>query len=207
MVRPDVEVVDSRGALARGLATVAGWGRTAWAALTRSGVERAEALLLLKAAVATVLAWQLAVRLLDSPYPFYAPMAALLVVDRTIVRSIGASARRVTAVVVGMSIAWLVGSLVGVTWSVVMFVAVLIGRWPRLGDHGIQVPAMVLLSLITVNGTDTEFTYLTIVETVLGGVVGVAVNAVVLAPMHVDEPRRAVRDLTERLQRVLADMA
>lgn len=209
-MRPDVEVVDSRRALARGLATMARWGRTAWAALTRSGVERAEALLLLKAAVATVLAWQLAVRLLDSPYPFYAPMAALLVVDRTIVRSIGASARRVAAVVVGMSIAWLVGSLVGVTWwsmVVVMFVAVLIGRWPRLGDHGIQVPAMVLLSLITVNGTDTEFTYLTIVETVLGGVVGVAVNAVVLAPMHVDEPRRAVRDLTDRLQRVLADMA
>ena len=144
MVRPDVEVVDSRGAPARGLATVAGWGRTAWAALTRSGVERAEALLLVKAAVATVLAWQLAVRLLDSPYPFYAPMAALLVVDWTIVRSIGASARRVAAVVVGMSIAWLVGSLVGVTWRsmVVMFVAVLIGRWPRLGDHGIQVPAM-----------------------------------------------------------------
>ncbi len=122
------EVVDSRGALARSLATVAGWGRTAWAALTRSGVERAEALLLVKAAVPTVLAWQLAVRLLDSPYPFYAPMAALLVVDRTIVRSIGACARRVTAVVVGMSIAWLVGSLVGVTWwsmVVVMFVAVL----------------------------------------------------------------------------------
>ena len=185
---------------------MAGWGRTAWAALTRSGVERAEALLLLKAAVATVLAWQLAVRLLDSPYPFYAPVAALLVVDRTIVRSIGARARRVTAVGVGMCIAWLVGSLVGVTWWS-MFVAVLIGRWPRLGDHGIQVPAMVLLSLITVNGTDTEFTYLTIVETVLGGVVGVAVNAVVLSPMHVDEPRRAVRDLTERLQRVLADMA
>jgi hypothetical protein len=35
---------------------VAGWGRTAWAALTLAGVEGAEALLLLKAAVATVLA-------------------------------------------------------------------------------------------------------------------------------------------------------
>ena len=57
---------------------------------------------------------------------------------------------------------------------------------------------MVLLSLITVNGTDTEFTYLTIVETVLGGAVGVAVNAVVLAPMHLDEPRDALRDLTSR---------
>ena len=73
--------------------------------------------------------------------------------------------------------------------------ALLIGRWELLGDHGIQVPTMVLLSLITVNGTDTEFTYLTIVQTVLGGVVGVAVNAVVLAPMHLEEPRDALRDL------------
>ena len=90
---------------------------------------------------------------------------------------------------------------------VVMFVALLIGRWRRLGDHGIQVPTMVLLSLITVNGTDTEFTSLTIVETVLGGVVGVAVNAVVLAPMHLDEPRDALRDLTSRVQDVLGDIA
>ena len=109
-----------------------------------------------------------------------------------------------------MSIAWLVGSLVGVTWwsmVLVMFVALLIGRWRRLGDHGIQVPSMVLLSLITVNGTDSDFTYLTIVETVLGGIVGVAVNAVVLAPMHLDEPRDALRDLTSRVQAVLGDIA
>ncbi len=165
---------------------------------------------MLKAAVATVLAWQLAVRLLDSPTPFYAPMAALLVVDRTMVRSLGASARRVAAVVLGMSIAWLVGSLVGVTWwsmVVVMFLALLIGRWEMLGDHGIQVPTMVLLSLITVRGTDTDFTYLTIVETVLGGAVGVAVNAVVLAPMHLDEPREALRDLTNRVRDVLKDIS
>lgn len=210
MVSREVEVVDARGWPARTRAALQRWAQAAWAALTRPGVERAEGLLLLKAAIATVLAWQLAVRLLDSPQPFYAPMAALLVVDRTMVRSVGASARRVAAVVLGMSIAWLVGSLVGVTWwsmVAVMFVALLIGRWDRLGDHGIQVPTMVLLSLITVKGTDTEFTYLTIVETVLGGVVGVAVNAVVLAPMHLDEPRDALRDLTTRVQDVLKDIA
>ncbi len=203
-------VVDARGLPGRVRAVVEGWARAVRAAVTSPGVERAEGLLLLKAAVATVLAWQLAVHLLDSPQPFYAPMAALLVVDRTIVRSIGASARRVAAVVLGMSIAWLVGSLVGVTWwsmVLVMVVALLIGRWDRLGDHGIQVPSMVLLSLITVNGTDTGFTSLTIVETVLGGVVGVAVNAVVLAPMHLDEPRAALKDLTARVQDVLRGMA
>jgi len=192
------------------MAPLRGCAHAVRAALTRPGAERFEAVLLLKAAVATVLAWQLAVRLFDSPAPFYAPMAALLVVDRTMVRSVWASARRVAAVVVGMSIAWLVGSVVGVTWwsmVVVMFVALLIGRWRRLGDHGIQVPSMVLLSLITVNGTDGAFTYLTIVETLLGGAVGVAVNAVVLAPMHLDEPRDALRDLTSRVQNVIGDIA
>jgi uncharacterized membrane protein YgaE (UPF0421/DUF939 family) len=210
VVSREVEIVDTRRLPRRVVATLRGWGEVVRAALTRPGVERTEGLLLLKAAVATVLAWQAAVHLLDSRAPFYAPMAALLVVDRTMVRSFWASARRVAAVVVGMSIAWLVGSLVGVTWwsmVLVMFVALLIGRWRRLGDHGIQVPTMVLLSLITVNGTDMEFTSLTIVETVLGGVVGVAVNAVVLAPMHLDEPRDALRDLTGRLQGVLADVS
>ena len=210
MATPEVEVVDARPLPSRVVATLRGWARSVRAALTRSGPERFEALLLLKAAVATVLAWQLAVHLLDSATPFYAPMAALLVVDRTMVRSLWASARRVAAVVVGMSIAWLVGALVGVTWwsmVVVIFIALLIGRSQLLGDHGIQVPTMVLLSLITVNGTDTEFTHLTVVETVLGGVVGVAVNAVVLAPMHLDEPRDALRDLTSRLQDVLAEVA
>ena len=85
--------------------------------------------------------------------------------------------------------------------------ALLIARWPLLGDHGIQVPTTALLSLLTVKGTDTDFTYLTIVETVLGRIVGVAVNAVVLAPMHLDEPRDALRDLTTRVQDLLKDMA
>lgn len=174
------------------------------------GTEPGGGLLMLKAAVATVLAWQLAVHVLDSGTPFYAPMSALLVVDRTIVRSAGASAKRVVAVVLGMSVAWLVGSQVGVTWwsmVPVMLVATFIGRWKALGEHAIQVPTMVLLSLLTVQGTDSEFTLLTIVETALGGVVGLAVNAVVLAPMHLTWPRRELRALTDRVQALLADMA
>ena len=77
MATPEVEVVDARRLPRRVLATLWGWATAVRAALTRPGVERAEGLLLLKAAVATVLAWQLAVHLLDSATPFYAPMAAL----------------------------------------------------------------------------------------------------------------------------------
>lgn len=192
----------------RGTARV--WVTNARAAVRAPGPERTDALLLVKAAVAAVIAWQLAVRLMDSPTPFYAPLAALLVVDRTIVRSVWQSVERIVAVVVGMSVAWVAGTYLGVTWwsmTLVMLVALLIGRWDRLGEHGIQVPIMVLLSLVTVKWADVDFTYLTIVETVLGGAVGVAVNAVVLAPMHLTEPRRAVRDLTERVRGLLEDMA
>jgi len=186
------------------------WGRDARNAVRHAGPQRDAALLMGKAALATVLAWQFAVRVLDSPNPFYAPMAALLVVDRTMVRSIGASAQRVVAVVVGMSAAWLVGSVVGVHWWTmlpVLYLALLIARWRRLGDHGIQVPTMVLLSLLTVGGTDMEFTYLTIVETLAGGVIGVLTNAVVLAPLHVQQPREQIKTLNARVCRLLNDIA
>jgi hypothetical protein len=179
-------------------------------AVRRAGPERDAALLMGKAALATVLAWQFAVRVLHSPAPFYAPMAALLVVDRTMVRSLWASAQRLVAVIVGMSAAWLVGATLGVHWwsmLPVMAFALLVGRWRRLGDHGIQVPAMVLLSLITVGGTDVEFTYLTIVETMAGGVIGVLTNAIVVAPLHIQQPRDQIRALTRQVCLLLNDIA
>jgi hypothetical protein len=178
--------------------------------LREAGPERDGLLLLFKAAVAAVLAWLFAVRVLDSPVPFYAPMAALLVVDRTMIRSISASAQRIAAVVLGLGFAWCVAVLVGVTWwsmFAILLVALLIGRWSRLGDHGIQVPTMVLVSLITVNGTSEQFTYLTIVETVAGGVIGVAVNAVVLAPLHLTKPRQQVSALARQVHDLLDEMA
>src|SRR5688572_6008900 len=167
-------------------------------AIRRPGADRDTALLMAKAALATVLAWQFAVHVIDSRSPFYAPMAALLVVDRTMVRSLWASAQRLAAVVVGMSTAWLVGSLVGVHWwsmLPVLFLALLIAQWHRLGDHGIQVPTMVLLTLLT------------IAETLLGGVIGVAVNAVVLAPLRIREPRQQVAELSRSVRELLADIS
>lgn len=179
-------------------------------AIRRPGADRDTALLLAKAALATVLAWQFAVHVIDSTSPFYAPMAALLVVDRTMVRSLWASAQRLAAVVVGMASAWLVGSVVGVHWwsmLPVIYLALLIARWRTFGDHGIQVPTMVLLSLLTVGGTDSNFTIVTIGETLAGGVIGVLTNAIVLAPLHIQTPREAITDLTRTVRDLLGDLS
>ena len=179
-------------------------------ALREPGPERDALLLLVKAAAAAVLAWQFAVHVLHSTVPFYAPMAALLVVDRTMVRSLSASAQRIAAVVLGLGVAWAVATFVGITWWTmfgVVLVALVIGRWSRLGDHGIQVPTMVLLSLITAKGTNEEFTYLTIVETIAGGVIGVATNAIVLAPLHLTRPRQRVIAIARQVHDLLDEMA
>lgn len=193
----------SRAALARA-------ARSARLALIHGGPERNAFLLLCKAALATVLAWEFAVRVLHSPTPFYAPMAALLVVDRTMVRSLWASVQLIAAVVLGMSVAWAVGSVAGVNWwsiGPVIFFALLLGRWSRLGDHGLQVPAMVLLSLLTVGGTSVSFTYLTILETLIGGAIGVITNAVVLAPLHLRRSREQVVAMAHQVHELLHEMS
>ena len=195
-------MTNSRAALAA--------ARSACHALSQAGPERDTFLQLCKAALATVLAWQFAVRVLHSPTPFYAPMAALLVVDRTMVRSVWAGVQRIAAVVLGMSVAWAVGSVAGANWwsiGPVIFLALLLGRWPRLGDQGIQVPAMVLLSLLTVGGTNVSFTYVTILETLIGGAIGVITNGLVLAPLHLRRPRERVVALASQVHELLDQMA
>lgn len=169
-----------------------------------------ETLLVVKAAVATVIAWVITSRFMDSATPFYAPLAALLVVDRTIMRSLGQSVRRLIGIGLGMGLAWLVGVTLGLSWwsmLLVILCALVIGRWQQLGDSGIQVPSMALLSLITAGGTDTDFTAITMLETLIGALVGVAVNVLVMAPLHVQEPREQVRDYTRRVRGLVDQMA
>jgi hypothetical protein len=52
-----------------------------------------------------------------------------------------------------------------------------------------------------------EFTYLTIVETLAGGVIGVLTNAVVVAPLHIQQPRDQIRALTRQVCQLLNDIA
>ena len=179
-------------------------------ALRQPGPERDALMLLVKAALATVLAWQFAMHVLHSPVPFYAPMAALLVVGPTLGGGGWGWAPPRAAGRVGLAVAWVASTFIGVNWwtmFVVILVALVIGRWSRLGDHGIQVPAMVLLALITAKGTDEDFTSLTIIETIAGGIIGVAVNALVFAPLHLTKPRQRVKALTDQVRDLLLELS
>ena len=165
--------------------------------------------MVVKAAVAGTLAWVFADRVVGSPTPSYAPMAAMLVVERTIARSVSGSLRRLVAVLLGMGLAAAIGLTLGLSWwtmLLALLVGLVISRAPVLGDHASMVPIMALLSLITAGGTDEDFTFITLLETLGGGLIGIAVNALVLPPTMVrtsqDEVRRVATDAYE----LLADM-
>lgn len=190
------------------------WADRGWAATRRllSGnePERSTALMLVKAAVATVAAWQIAVHLLGSTVPYYAPLAALLVVDRTIERSLWTSARRLVAVVAGALTAWAVGEAVGATWwsvGLVVLVTLAVARLPALGEHGVQITITALFALLTVGGTGESYLGSVVVETLVGGLVGLTVNIVVIPPLQTRTPTRRLAAMIDRFTGLLRRMA
>ncbi|MBM6546313.1 FUSC family protein [Janibacter sp. YIM B02568] len=177
----------------------------------RSGDPEARSglLLIVKAAVAGTLAWVFADRIVGSPTPSYAPMAAMLVVERTIARSVSGSVRRLVAVLLGMGLAAAIGLTLGLSWWT-MLLALLIGmtisRAPILGDHATMVPIMALLSLLTAGGTDEDFTIITLLETLGGGIIGITVNAALMPPALVQTSQDEVRRVATDAYTLLADM-
>ncbi|WP_252974088.1 FUSC family protein [Janibacter melonis] len=170
---------------------------------------RGTVMLVVKAAVAGTAAWTLASNVFDSSTPTYAPLAAMLVVERTIARSVSGSVQRLVAVLIGMLMAAGAGLSVGLHWWTmlpVLAVAVAIGRVPALGDHGSMVPTMALLSLITAGGTDTDFTVATMLETVMGGAIGILVNAVLAPPAHIETSRQRLRRIAGEAYELVTDV-
>jgi Aromatic acid exporter family member 1 len=163
---------------------------------TRDAVDRVTRL-----AVASIAAYAVAGALLEGPLPILAPLTALLVVQVTFVGSLKSGVQRVVSVVAGVLIATAFSMWVGFTWwslGLLIAASLVVGQFLRLGDHLLEVPisAMIVLSAGAAEATALD----RIVETLIGALVGVAVN--VLVP-----PRVQVRDAATAVERLATDMA
>jgi Aromatic acid exporter family member 1 len=163
---------------------------------TRDAVDRVTRL-----TVASIAAYVVAQALLEGPIPILAPLTAMLVVQVTFVGSLKSGVQRVVSVVAGVLIATAFSMWVGFTWwSLALLVAasLVIGQFLRLGDHFLEVP---ISAMIVLGAGAAEATALgRIVETLIGALVGVAVNIIV-------PPRVQVRDAATAVQRLAMDMA
>ncbi|MFV2120424.1 FUSC family protein [Streptomyces sp. Act-28] len=166
--------------------------RRAW---TGPGRERDLAAQSLKAALAALIAWIVASRLLQAPMAFIAPWVAVALVRSTVYRSLTQSLEQLAAVALGTTLATATGMVFGdptLAMVLVLPVTLLLGNWRKLGDQGVYGATAALFTLTTGDpGVDQAVARL--LESLLGAAVGVAVNMLIRPPVYLRDSRDSLR--------------
>jgi uncharacterized membrane protein YgaE (UPF0421/DUF939 family) len=169
-------------------------------------VSRTQILLATRAAVAAGIAWAVAVAVDPHSRPYFAPLAAILIVQPTVYDSLSRAFQRVVGVVFGVAAALGVShflTLSGWSIAIIVFVGLLIGWSLRLGPQGVvQVPVSALL-VFAVGSVTPGYGGRRVVETLIGS--AVAVLAVLVSP-SAPAPERVVSDALAPLRRCRDDL-
>ncbi|MCO5985276.1 aromatic acid exporter family protein [Actinoallomurus spadix] len=163
----------------------------------------------LKAAGAALLAWVIAAIWLDAPLAYLAPWVALLMVNATVYRSIVKGVRQLAAVVVGLLAATGAHLLVGdrtLTLASVLIVMTPLAYWRRFGDEGIYAATTAIL-VLTSGAPSAHQLVSRLLETGLGTLVGVGVNALIVPPVHLRGARRTIESVADELAGLLEGAA
>ncbi len=168
-----------------------------------------DVLQLVKTVLAAVVAWVLAASVLDLPQPFLAPWSALLVVHATVYRTFSKGSQQVAATVVAVVLASAVGETVGLSTAAVallLVLALLLGAVPWLGAEATTIATTGLVVLTT--GFDSDVMLISrLLDTAIGVVVGLAVNALVWPPLRRHTAAEALDRIDDGIGQLLVDMA
>ncbi|MFF1449242.1 aromatic acid exporter family protein [Streptomyces sp. NPDC058274] len=194
----------------RALAWEAGavWGSVR-RAVTVPGPERDTAVQSLKAAGAALLAWAVAGWWWHAPMALMAPWTALFLVQSTVYRSLLSALQQFVVVVVGTLLAAAAGVLTHnemAAMALALPLTVLLGNYARFGTHGLSAPtaALFVLAYGSYSGADIAHRFL---ETLLGAVIGIGVNALVLPPVHARRVSQLRAQLPDASAELLHDVA
>ncbi|WP_308377531.1 aromatic acid exporter family protein [Streptomyces sp. ISL-99] len=172
-------------------------GRSARRAAAGPGPERDVVTQSLKAAGAAAAAWALAGWWWNAPMALMAPWTAVVLVQSTVYRSLRSGVQQLVVIAVGTVLAAGAANLTGNTMAamaLVLPVAVLLGTYARFGEHGLYAPTTALFVLAYGSHSALDVLH-RLFESAVGAVIGIAVNALILPPVHL----RSVRDSLHRL--------
>lgn len=155
--------------------------------------KRAPLLQVVKSAVATIGAWLIAGWLVPGPLPVFAAIAALLVVLPSVNQSFVKAIERSLGVIGGVLIATGLSVLLGPqSWVVLLAIVVaMLVAWafratPGMGNQ-VAISAMLVLAL---GSSSPQYALDRIVETLIGVVIGIIVNALIVPPVLAAPARR-----------------
>ncbi len=184
-------------------------GRAARAVVRGPGRERDLLVQSLKAALAALLAWLVAQVWLGDPMALMAPWVALVLVQATVYSSLVTGARQFAAICVGALVASGAQAVTDDNTGALALsvpVLVLLSNWRRFGDQGIYAATTAVFTIAS--GTvSVEAVGHRLGQAALGAVIGVAVNAFVMPPVHLRDVRENLAALAREAGEVLSAVA
>ncbi|MFF8404710.1 hypothetical protein ACF06P_24175 [Streptomyces sp. NPDC015684] len=163
-----------------------------------------------RATVAAGLTWQTCAVLLHAHDPYAGAVAALLIVETTVVRTVGAALRYGAGCLLGVLVAvpgalYTEPAMLGLGF--VVFASVLLARQGFLGHHGLHVPTTALITYALVRGRHSGELTSHLAEIVVGIAFGLACSALLCPTVRVRSAERALEDLRVLIARHLDGLA
>ena len=172
--------------------------------------SRSPLLQVLKTSVAAIAAWLICTITLGQPLPIFAAIAALLVVQPSVNQSLAKGIERSVGVIFGVILAYVAGMLFGHgSWIVlgIIVVSLLVAWALRLSPGSAnQIPISAML-VIALGANTPGYAVNRVLETVIGAVVGLAVNAIIVPPVLLTPAHAEVVRLAERVADTLSSFA
>ncbi|MFJ9079408.1 aromatic acid exporter family protein [Streptomyces sp. NPDC102278] len=178
-------------------------------ALRERGAERVQAIQALKAAAAAVLAWSIAGWWWEAPMAMMAPWSAVLIVRATVYQSVRCAGQQFLAIALGTVAAAGAGTLTGGTLAAMALalpLTALVGSHPKFGEYGLSASATAVFVLTygSYSGADIGHR---LVESLVGSVIGILVNALVLPPLDLRQVEQSLDHMRRRTAELLSTIA
>lgn len=160
-------------------------------------------------AIAAMLAWFVA-RQVDAEQSYIAPYVAVFMMSATVYRSLLTAGRQLAAIITGVLIAFAAITTIPhevLALGVAVFAGMLLGQWQRFGESGVWVGAIALFMLAQGTADEQGFLLTRVLDSVIGALVGTAVNVLVLPPVYLRDTRHAVTTLSDEIHSLLNTVA
>ena len=160
--------------------------------------ERAPLLQPFKSTAAALLAWFICALIFPGQPPIFGAIAALLCVQENVTVSLTRGLERIVGVVLGVAVAILAALAFGDTpwlFTVAILVSILIGWALKMTIGSTNQIAISSLLMIALGGLSPAYGVERIVETLIGATLGIAVNALIVAPVVTTPARAAINRL------------
>ncbi|PTX18442.1 uncharacterized membrane protein YgaE (UPF0421/DUF939 family) [Pontibacter mucosus] len=165
---------------------------------------------IVKTALAATVSWVVATTVLGSEYPFFAPLASILTVQVTVADSVEKATQRIIGIIGGVAVSLLIGHWLSIS-TLSIFLVIIIGmgisRALRMNPQIVSQVAVSSLLVLAFGLQEDGYAVERIVETVVGSVVAVLINALIVPQNAIPEVENSMLALGEQGTRTLQFLA